>query len=267
MGSDILKIYIDGSAYKNPGHSGGIAGIISYPDCLDSEPKIIFYEGYKQTTNNRMELLACIKVYEYIKKNFDKLKKIEINQIKIFTDSEYVYQNQNNAVYWRQNKWRNKEGRPIENPDLWKKFIAVRLNIRFPIEIQWIPGKSNAILKKVDKLAKKSAKTPRNIDFGYRPGKVFRTKVLGGAPVLFPANSQEIVIRIYRKAFLNTSAKKEYKITFDLFSKEENNYTEKCFIYTSPIIERKLKRSHCYKVKLNNNSNYPIIIKVLKEIK
>lgn len=266
MGPNILEIYIDGSAYKNPGHSGGVAGIINYPDCLDLEPKIIFCEGYKQTTNNRMELLACIKVYEYIKKNFDKLKK-EINQIKIFTDSEYVYQNQNNAVYWRQNKWRNREGRPIENPDLWKKFIAVRLNIRFPTEIKWALGKSNIILKKVDKLAKKAAKSPRYIDFGYRPGKVFRTKVLNGTPRLFPANSQEIIIRIYRKAFLNASAKKEYKIIFDLFSKEESNYTEKCFVYTSPIIERELKRSHCYKVKLNNSPKYPIIIEVLEEIK
>src|SRR5436309_2800173 len=42
-----LKIYIDGSAYRNPGHEGGLAGVAEFPDSLNREPEVIFEESYR----------------------------------------------------------------------------------------------------------------------------------------------------------------------------------------------------------------------------
>jgi len=67
-----LTIYIEGSAFKNPGHVGGIAAIVEYPDFLNRKHESIFSIGYTKTTNNRMELLACIKSIEYIIKKGNK---------------------------------------------------------------------------------------------------------------------------------------------------------------------------------------------------
>lgn len=51
-----LDVYIDGSAFKNPGHGGGLATIANFSDHRES--RAIFRETYKNITNNRMELLA-----------------------------------------------------------------------------------------------------------------------------------------------------------------------------------------------------------------
>jgi ribonuclease HI len=56
-----LQLYIDGSAYRNPGHEGGLAGIAEFPERLSREPEIILEESYHQTANSRMELRACIR--------------------------------------------------------------------------------------------------------------------------------------------------------------------------------------------------------------
>ncbi len=185
MGPNVLKIYTDGSAPKNPGRAGGLAAIIEYPDCLNLKNEII-KEGYQPTTNNRMELLAVIKALEFVKNNPGKLKSLGINQVKIFTDSEYVSQNQANVIYWRRNGWRNKDGIAYENIDLWKKFISVRFNVKFPTEINWVPNKSTLTLKEVDRIAKKAAKgSLLKIDFGYRPGKVYRSEVPTGSANLY----------------------------------------------------------------------------------
>ena len=57
-----LDIYLDGSAYRNPGHEGGIGAIIQFSD--ERKP-VTLQEKYSKTTNNRMELLAVVKAIEY----------------------------------------------------------------------------------------------------------------------------------------------------------------------------------------------------------
>ena len=99
----------------------------------------------------------------------DKLKSFDINQVKIYTDSDYVNKNQVNVIYWRRNGWRNKDDIAYENIDLWKKFISVKFSIKFSTEINWILNKSTPMLKEVDRIAKKAAKgVLLKIDFGYR---------------------------------------------------------------------------------------------------
>ena len=79
--------------------------------------------GYKDATNNEMELMACIKALEgaYIHEKID-----SVDRVYIFTDSMYVKDHLNRAIYeWPKQKWMNRHGRPIENGVLWKELPVI----------------------------------------------------------------------------------------------------------------------------------------------
>lgn len=161
-----IKIYTDGSALNNPGGAGGIGDIIEYPDDLNLRYKTIINKGYQKTTNNRMELRACMEVIEYIIKNIKQFKSWGLSRAIIITDSQYVNNHQNVAVSWKKNKGRNSSERPMENMDLWKEFLSLKVKCKFMNEIFWKHGKSNEITKEVDKIAKRAAKKSlRVVDF------------------------------------------------------------------------------------------------------
>ena len=110
-----LKLYVDGSALKNPGGPGGLAGIVEFHEEMNRENEVIFEEGYLATTNNRMEILACIRALEFARKIVDELK---IRRVLIISDSMHVKDNHGRAPYWKLDKWKNLDGKPVENPDL-----------------------------------------------------------------------------------------------------------------------------------------------------
>lgn len=167
-----LIILIDGSAYRNPGHEGGLAGIAQFPEALNREPEIIFEESFSRTTNNRMELRACLRALEYIR---DIARSLGVSRAIILTDSQYVVEGQSSSRFWRREGWKTRHGRPIENRDLWRKFLSLRASAPVRVDIAWNRGKSSPILVKLDKTAKAAAKNPLKIaDSGYRPGKVSR---------------------------------------------------------------------------------------------
>lgn len=249
-----LKIYIDGSAFRNPGHEGGLAGIAEFPEHLNREPETIFEESYCGTTNNRMELNACIRAIEYVE---DNAKTLAISRAIILSDSRYVVENHKIVVSWRKNGWRNRHGRPVENRDLWKRFLSVRSRVRTRIDIDWNLGKSTLVLKSVDKLAKNVAKSPLRLkDHGYRPGKVSRhgTAELGAA-TLFPAHNQELIIRVYAHAI---AGKDECKVKFTVYSDAERTFMQKHVAYAVYADSVKIHRHRCYKVRFNDNPQYPV---------
>lgn len=55
-----IHIYTDGSAYRNPGHVSGCAVIVRYPEHLAREDEVIVDFGCPRSTNQRMELMACL---------------------------------------------------------------------------------------------------------------------------------------------------------------------------------------------------------------
>ena len=107
--TDILKIYTDGASRGNPGRGG--YGVI----LLWGNHKKELSNGYRLTTNNRMELMAVIAALEALKKNNLKLV--------IYSDSSYVVK----AVMegWL-NKWikTNFKGN-IKNRDLWERYYGL----------------------------------------------------------------------------------------------------------------------------------------------
>ena len=138
----MIKIYTDGSCLKNPGN-GGWAAII----CTDNEVKKIS-GSEKDTTNNRMELLATINALKEV--NSEDL-------IEIYTDSKYVKNGITDWIHnWIKNNWKTSTKEDVKNKDLWVQLHELSNNSK----IKWIWVKAHAgnpLNEEVDLLAKKAA--------------------------------------------------------------------------------------------------------------
>lgn len=122
--ADHISIYTDGACSGNPGPGG--LGII----LMAGEHKKEFSEGYKFTTNNRMELLAVIKGLEMLKTNK--------HQVVIYSDSKYVI----DAVVQKWVfGWAKKNFAGKKNSDLWLRFLKVYP--LFHIKFVWVKGHAN----------------------------------------------------------------------------------------------------------------------------
>lgn len=256
-----LKLYTDGSCLMHSGRSGGISVWVEYPCSWNRPDEELVQIGYEESTNNRMELEACIWAHRWILDNAPGLK---VSRIQVVTDSQYIRDNLHRAPYWRNNKWRNLQGRPIENVDLWKELLSVRSRVRLRVDVVWTLGKQNAILKAVDKSAKLAAKGyPAATDFGLRSGKIGRSKnaVKGAAP-LYNAAGQEERIRVYQSI---AQRGEENKVKFQVFDETRGDFFEKYTAYTTPDNGALLHRGHNYRVRFNRNANYPQIEVVLAE--
>jgi ribonuclease HI len=117
----MIKIFTDGAAQGNPG-PGGYGTILRYGQ---NEKELS--EGFRLTTNNRMELLAVIKGLEAIKKDGI--------PVTIYSDSQYVVNSVEKGWLWG---WEKKNFKDKANPDLWKLYIP--LHRRFKPKFIWIKG-------------------------------------------------------------------------------------------------------------------------------
>ena len=138
------KIYTDGACSGNPGPGGWGAVIL---DQDDKQKNISGSE--KNTTNNRMELLAAIM----------SLKKIKTNsEVVIFTDSAYVKNGITEWMKnWKKNAWKNSSKKPIKNKDLWEKLD--KLCEANSVSWKWVKGHStNEFNNLADELATKAIK-------------------------------------------------------------------------------------------------------------
>lgn len=148
-----VHIYTDGAARGNPGPGG--YGIIM--EWVGKPYKKEFSQGFKHTTNNRMELLAVISALK-------KLKKEDLN-ILVFTDSKYVA----DAVEkgWVFN-WERKGFKDRKNADLWQEFLKEfrKHKVRF----KWIRGHNDHPQnERCDQLAVAASKGKRLlIDEGFQ---------------------------------------------------------------------------------------------------
>ena len=107
-----VEIYTDGACSGNPG-AGGYCAILMY----NGAEKVIS-GAEKETTNNRMELLAVIKGLEGLK---------EPCEVNLYSDSQYVVDafNQNWITSWVMNGWRNSNKKEVKNSDLWKTLLSL----------------------------------------------------------------------------------------------------------------------------------------------
>ena len=138
----MIKIYTDGSCLTNPG-DGGWAAIIS----INGEIKEIS-GSEKNTTNNRMELLAPIRALKEMKQS---------DQIEIYTDSQYVKLGITEWINtWLVNNWKTSKKEDVKNKDLWVELYS--LNESLDIKWNWVKAHAgNTMNEEVDLLAKKAA--------------------------------------------------------------------------------------------------------------
>ena len=138
----MIKIYTDGSCLKNPGN-GGWAAII----CTDNQVKKIS-GSEKDTTNNRMELMATINALKEV--NSEDL-------IEIYTDSKYVKNGITDWIHnWIKNNWKTSNKEDVKNKDLWVQLHELSNNSK--IKWNWVKAHAgNPLNEEVDLLAKKAA--------------------------------------------------------------------------------------------------------------
>ena len=138
----MIKIFTDGSCLTNPGN-GGWAAIIN------NGGKIKKISGSeKETTNNRMELLAPINALREVDPS---------SKIAIFTDSQYVKLGITEWINkWITNNWQTSKKEDVKNKDLWIELY--NLNKSLDVKWNWVKAHAgNTINEKVDLLAKKAA--------------------------------------------------------------------------------------------------------------
>lgn len=126
-----VKLFTDGAARGNPEGPGGYGAILQYTDANGVLHEKEMSAGYKQTTNNRMELLGVITGLEALKKPCE---------VEVISDSKYVTDafNQNWVQNWIQNGWRTSTKKPVKNIDLWKRLIL--LVDRHTVTFTWVKG-------------------------------------------------------------------------------------------------------------------------------
>ena len=147
-----ITIYTDGASRGNPGPGGYGTVLISGAYRKDLS------QGYKITTNNRMELLAVIVGLEALKK--------EGSDVTIYSDSKYVVDavEKRWVFNWVKTRFKGKK-----NQDLWMRFLAIypKHNVKFV----WVKGHANIPGNEIaDQLAVDAALKPNLLDdIGYDP--------------------------------------------------------------------------------------------------
>ena len=130
-----IIMYTDGAASGNPGPGGYGVVLISGPHRKELS------QGYRHTTNNRMELMAVIAGLEALKK--------EGCHVTIYTDSRYVADAVEKGWLFT---WEQKGFKKTKNADLWAKFLT--LYRKHHVKFIWIKGhQDNAENNHCDKLA------------------------------------------------------------------------------------------------------------------
>lgn len=120
-----VTIYTDGACLGNPG-PGGWAAVLKYGAC-----EKVISGGERETTNNRMELLAVIESLTLLK---------ERCSVTIYSDSQYVVNGMEKgwAVSWRKRGWKKSDNQPALNSDLWERLLALAEGHK--VEFVWVKG-------------------------------------------------------------------------------------------------------------------------------
>jgi ribonuclease HI len=256
-----IQIHTDGSAYRNPGHVSGCAVIAQYPEHLNRMDEIIVDFGCPKSTNQRMELTACIEGLKWVRNN---RPWAGVTCVLVVTDSLYVTNFIGLAPEWKKRGWHGRDDQPILNDDLWDALLKARAKAGIRVEFVWQEGKTTDIGKHVDKLAKAAAKRGgTNRDWGYKPGAFCRSMVKGGVALPYPAMGQMAVVRPYAKKPVSKEAE---RLSFNIFNEQMQRYESKFYAFTTPLIAFTMHRWHGYRVQFNDNPKNPQILQCAEEV-
>lgn len=148
-----MEIFTDGSCLGNPG-PGGYGVILRY-----RQQEKVLSQGYRLTTNNRMELLATIVALEALKQPC---------AVVLNTDSQYVRQGITLWIHqWKKRGWKTANKQSVKNVDLWQRLSDA--TVRHEIDWRWIKGHAgHTENERCDQLARAAAEQPVADDIGYQ---------------------------------------------------------------------------------------------------
>ena len=120
-----VEIYTDGACSGNPG-PGGYGAILKFGGSIKE-----ISQGYRHTTNNRMEMRALIAALKTLKERCN---------LKIYSDSKYIVDAINNgwAKKWQANGWKRNKKEMALNPDLWQELLHLLEGQDYVIS--WVRG-------------------------------------------------------------------------------------------------------------------------------
>jgi ribonuclease HI len=149
-----ITIYTDGSAKGNPGNGG--YGVVM----MSGKHKKELSEGFRLTTNNRMELLSVIVALESIKNPSD--------NVQVFSDSKYVVDSIEKKWVFG---WQKKGFKGKKNIDLWKRFLLIYP--KHKVKFNWVKGHAGNEYNEIcDSLAVEAADGDNLlVDKGYEDSK------------------------------------------------------------------------------------------------
>lgn len=126
-----VKIYTDGAARGNPNGPGGYGTILEYIDPKGELHTKELSQGYRQTTNNRMELMAVIAGLEALNRSCE---------VELYSDSQYVVNafNQHWVDGWIKKGWKRGKNEPVKNVDLWKRLLEAKRPHK--VTFIWVKG-------------------------------------------------------------------------------------------------------------------------------
>ncbi|GHC64627.1 ribonuclease HI [Neogemmobacter tilapiae] len=139
-----LYAYTDGACSGNPGPGGwGVLLLAREGDKVLKERTL--QGGERDTTNNRMELMASISALETLERP---------STIIVVTDSAYVKNGVTGWIFgWKKNGWKTADKKPVKNADLWQRLDAAQA--RHKVEWRWIKGHAgHAENERADELAR-----------------------------------------------------------------------------------------------------------------
>ncbi len=139
MASERVTIFTDGACSGNPG-PGGWGALLRWKG-LDKEMS----GGERNTTNNRMEMMAAIRALESLKRNVP---------VDVYTDSTYLRDGITKWLpAWKANGWKTAAKKPVKNQDLWRRLEAAMAG--HDVKWHWIKGHAgHTENERADKLAR-----------------------------------------------------------------------------------------------------------------
>jgi ribonuclease HI len=257
-----INVFTDGSSLSAPRRGGTGICFVTVDDDGHEVIDPIQPQGHQGATNQQMELLACIQALRELRGKRSPVNVTRFNKIVIHSDSQYVVNNVQNALYtWRTNGWCGSEGNPIVNADLWKDLIGEIFKASKRVDFKWVKGHSakNLHNKAADKLAKGSAKGALREPLA--PVRVRRKlsdkQTVAGSIV---PEGQRMTVRVVVDRWLRLQRMYHYKI--EVVSRE-SLYFGNVDNFSSELM---LSAGHTYDVRLNDNPKNPRIEDVYGEI-
>jgi ribonuclease HI len=258
-----VYVYCDGALDYKKNNPGGVGFQICFPESVQLDPIEISIGTFHGGNIEQLELEALIQAMKGTRKIFEEYsqKLRNINHIIFITDRYGLREDDKTSSYriniWRQNKWKNYEGKPIKNHKLLDELDKARTKLRntsyAKVNIEWRPRKQN---RKADKLAKagKYSGMP-NLKLQKKGQKIGKRKFSGPEVSYLILNPKDkLHVNIFRK----DPVQDQWEIWAEICQGEMTG--KKIKVYCDDLLESKLKRGNEFIVRIKDVFNYHITI-------